>query len=419
MARGSAPVRHGAHETTHPFLRVLGLVVAAALGFAIVFAQQLTGSVAASIETADVSELVSSTPEPPPAQSGGEPLNILLMGSDQRDGNNRDIGGSDAGGMRNDTTIIAHVSGDRSRIDLVSIPRDLQVAVPDCELFDGTVVRGWTGDFNVAFFNGGQHGNPAEAAACVINTIHDTFDIRIDHYAVVDFTGFIDMIDALGGVPMCVPERIVSSKARLDLQPGLQTLDGETALAFARLRTAEVGDVSGSDLQRIARQQDLLEQTARQALSKNLLTDAVALTSFVRAGAESLTTDEDLGSVPFMVGLAVSMRGLRGDDLTFATVPWRYTEDFLNVEMTDDAEVMFDDLRNDRPLSVRAEGDASSRWDDGTVDADEANTGDGEPSGTDDEQDTPSAAGEGGPSEAADEAADAGVAADPVAQCGV
>jgi len=393
VSGGAAPVRHGDRETRHSVVRVLAVVLAAALGFVLVFAQSFTGSVSASIDSTDITELVTRTPEAPPVDDEqGEPVNILLMGSDVRSGGNGDIGGHVAEGMRNDTTIIAHISGDRSRIDLVSIPRDLQVPISDCTLFDGTVVPGWTDDFNVAFSNGGQQGDPAEAAACVINTIHDVFDLRIDHYAVVDFEGFIDMVDALGGVPMCIPERIVSSKALLELDAGPQVLDGETALAYARLRTAEVGDVSGSDLQRISRQQQLLSQTFRAAMSKNLLTDAAALTQFVRAGAESLSTDEDLASPSFMVGLAYSLRGIRADDLTFETIPWQYTEDFLNVEMTEDAEIMLDDLRNDRPLSVGAEGDASSEWDDGLADdateptpdpSSTAGSGSAEPNGAD------------------------------------
>ncbi|WP_084104927.1 LCP family protein [Demequina sp. NBRC 110056] len=364
MASAEERVRHGSRAASHPVARILAVAIAAALGFGLVFAQSVTTSIASSIQTEDVGGLVSSTPDAPAPTGDGEPINILLMGSDVRTGENGAIGGRVADGMRNDTTIIAHVSGDRERVELVSIPRDLQVEIPDCEMFDGSVAQGGYGDFNIAFSNGGRQGNPAEAAACVINTIHDAFDLRIDHYAVVDFVGFIDMVNALDGIPMCVPERIVSSKAQLDLDPGPQIFDGITALNYARLRTAEIGDVSGSDLQRIARQQELLEQTFRTALSKNLLTDAAALTQFVRAGAESLSTDEELGSVGFLGSLALSLRGIRTEDLTFATIPWEYTEDRLNVVMTDDAEVMLDDLRHDRPLSVAAEDDATSTWHD-------------------------------------------------------
>ena len=367
VARGAAPVRHGSRDRSHPIGRVLSVATAAVLGFGLVFAQAFTGSLSASISTADIGGLVTATPEAPTDNDAieGEPLNILLLGSDVRSGANGDIGGRKAGGMRSDVAIIVHLSGSRERVQLVSIPRDLQVEISDCTLFDGTPVEGGYGDFNAAFANGGRGGHPAEAAACTINTIHDVLDVRIDHFAVVDFTGFIEMVDALGGIPMCVPERIVSKDAGLDVEAGPQVFDGRTALAWARLRKAEIGDVSGSDLQRISRQQLLLENTMQTALSKNLFTDAPALTQFVRAGAESLTTDEQLGSVPFMVDLALDLRGLRADDLTFATIPWEYTDDRLNVLMTDDAEVMLDDLRHDRPISVEAEGDATSQWDHG------------------------------------------------------
>ena len=399
MGRRAARMRHGSRDRTHPIGRVLAVAVAAVLGFGLVFAQAFTGSLTASITTADIDTLVTATPDAPTDgdEIEGEPLNILLLGSDVRDGENGAIGGRNAPGMRSDAAIIAHLSGDRSRVQLVSIPRDLQVEISDCTLFDGTTVEGDYGDFNAAFANGGRGGHPAEAAACTINTIHDVLDVRIDHFAVVDFTGYIEMVNALGGVPMCVPQRIVSADAGLDVEAGPQVFDGRTALAWARLRKAEVGDVSGSDLQRIQRQQELLEQTMRTATSKNLFTDAATLTQFLRAGAESLTTDERLGSLTFMADLALDLRGLSADDLTFATIPWEYTEDRLNVVMTEDAEVMLDDLRHDRPLSVEAEGDATSEWEGGSVDAapsapadgsEESTQGEGDEAG----EDTPTAA---------------------------
>jgi LCP family protein required for cell wall assembly len=365
VARGTQPARHSSRVHSHSLGRAVAVAAAAALGFGVVFVQTFTGSLSASVTSADIGSLVSSTPDAPTDVTPGSPRNILLIGSDVRDGANASIGGNTGGGMRSDVTIIAHVAADGSRIDMVSIPRDLQVEIPECELFDGTMVPGGFGDFANAFSNGGRGGDPAEAAACTINTVHNVFDLRIDHFAVVDFTGYIHMVDALGGIPMCIPQPIVSTTAELTLDAGPQVLDGATALAYARLRTAEEGDVSGSDLQRITRQQHLLAQTMRTATSKNLFTDASALTQFVRAGAESLTMDEELASVTNLAGLAYDVRTLRADDLTFATIPWQYTDDRNNVEVADDAAQMIDDLRHDRPLSVQAQGDSTSEWDDG------------------------------------------------------
>ncbi|MFW2513110.1 LCP family protein [Demequina sp. SO4-13] len=352
----------------------MAVALAAVAGFGLVWLQTLAAQFGGAIDPRDLTQLVTATPDAPTDVRETRPRNILLIGSDSRTGANSEIGGAGAEGMRSDATVLAHVSGDRQRVDLMSIPRDLQVEIPDCTLFDGTEVPGGHGKFNAAFSHGARQGDPAEAAACTINTVHDITGIRIDHWAVLDFEGFTRMVDALDGIPMCIPEPIVSAKAGLDLEAGPQVLSGAEALGWARLRTAEVGEVSGSDLQRINRQQELLEQTLRTARAKSLFTDAAELTSFLRAGAESLTTDQELGSLDFMIRLAYSLRGLSADDLTVTTVPWEYTDDRLSVVLAENAPQMFDDIREDRPLSVTDEDDATSAWDDGS-DGDDALSG--------------------------------------------
>jgi LCP family protein required for cell wall assembly len=361
------PRRHSARGRGHPVFRGLTYAVAALLGFAGVGGYYYIASATAHITTSNNEALLGdarpAVPIVPKDSSKGEAINILLMGSDSRAGANAAIGGS-VGGMRNDTTIIMHISADRSRIEFVSIPRDSWVKVPDCTLFDGSTVKGWTTKFNVAFANGGKNGNPAEAAACVQKTVETLTGIYIHYYAVVDFVGFAAMIDALGGVPMCIPGHIVSGKAGLDLQPGPQILNGTQALAWARLRTAEVGKqwVEGSDIQRIARQQELLAHTAELAMSKNLFTNQGQLRNFITAGADSMTTSPRLADPTFLIGLAFSLRHISSDNIVFATVPNKYTPDFLNVTWTPAANTMFDDIIHDRAIagnSVAAQSDAA------------------------------------------------------------
>jgi LCP family protein required for cell wall assembly len=342
--------------------------VAAVLGFGLVYANTVIGQVDDALTTADNWGLVSNPPPPtgsaaPADTNAGSALNILLMGSDARNGRNGKIGGKVAKGMRNDTTLIMHISADRSRVDLVSIPRDARVKTPTCKYFDGTTFKGSTGDFNVAFSNGGRHGNPAEAAACAINSVQNLTGLKIDHWAVVDFGGFEDMIDAVGGVPMCVPERTVSKKAELDLDPGPQVLTGKEALGLARMRTAEVGNVSGSDLQRIGRTHQLLRQLSRVILSKNLLTDAGELTQFLKATASSLTMDPGLGSTKYMLGLAFSLRNIDPSAIGFYTVPWKLTDDYLDVIILKSAETMWAELRADEPLTKPGNDSAGKAWD--------------------------------------------------------
>lgn len=345
--------------------------VAGVLGFALVYANIIVAQVDNAFHPRDVSGLVTAVPSPAGSPTRDtrvgdtKALNILLMGSDVRTGVDGQIGGFVAEGMRNDTTIVMHISADRTRVELVSIPRDAQVTIPDCKLSDGTIVDGQTGDFNISFSNGGRHGDPAEAAACVINTIQKLTGIHVDHYAVADFAGFIRMIDALGGVPMCIPERIVSKKAKLNLYPGPQVLDGRQALAFARLRTAEVGQVSGSDLQRINRQHELLHQVALTALSKNYLTDIGELTQFLRSAASSLTMDPQLADTRYLLSLAFSLRAINPKNITFTTTPWKLTPDSLNVILLPEGKQMWKDMRNDVPLSTVGKDTPGSTWDSG------------------------------------------------------
>jgi LCP family protein required for cell wall assembly len=329
------------------------MTAAASVSFALVFSYTTVNQIEDSLQVRDISSLVPVSDVPPADPDdplAGKDVNILIMGSDVRDGDNSKIGGYVAG-MRADATVIMHISADRTRMELVSIPRDLRVRVSDCELFDGTTVRGWTGKFNIAFANGGKQGDPAEGAACAMRTVTDLTGVQFDgHYVVMDFSGFEDMIDALNGVPMCVPQPVSSKKAKLNLEAGPQVLDGKTALAYARARTG-VGLGDGSDLNRIERQQELMGNTMRKALGVNMLTDTGTLTKFVRAVAESLTLDPRLGDVGYLSGLAFSLRNIDTDNIVFETVPWGSPGDGSgDIVMTAEAQPLFDKLVNDEPI---------------------------------------------------------------------
>jgi LCP family protein required for cell wall assembly len=362
-----SPRRHAPHGRGHPGLRFLAYSVAAILGFSSVGSYVYLQSALDVVHKVDVTVLLGDhrpvAPVPPADSSVGQPVNILLMGSDSRVGANAALGGAD-GGMRNDTTIVMHISADRSRIEFMSIPRDSWVRTSDCVLFDGKVNKGWTGKFNVAFYNGGRtNNNPAEAAACVQRTVEDLTGIYIDYYAVVDFVGFEGMVNALGGVPMCIPGHIVSPNAQLDIQGGPQVLDGRTALAWARAREATVGRqwLDGSDTGRITRQQTLLAHTAEKAMSENIFLDQGKLRAFITAGASSMTTSPRLADAPFLVGLAFSLRKISPKNIVFTTVPFKADPvESGSVLWTAAASTMFSDIKNDRPIAGRSVADAST-----------------------------------------------------------
>jgi LCP family protein required for cell wall assembly len=143
---------------------------------------------------------------------------------------------------------------------MVSIPRDSTVDVPACPTSSGGETAPlYRTKFNAAFAQGYDTGGHVESGAlCVKKTLDTLTNVRMDGFVVVDFSGFQKMVDALGGVEMCIPQRIESKKAgNLVLDSGVQSLDGSTALRYARARTGTgLGD--GSDIGRIGRQQQLM-----------------------------------------------------------------------------------------------------------------------------------------------------------------
>lgn len=262
----------------------------------------------------------SVTREPDPDDpNAGSPVNILLIGSDQRTGENEAIGGANSS-MASDTTIVAHISADRTRVELVSIPRDSMVRMPSCTATNGKTSRTSSkAQFNSAFATGWSLGGDiASAAACTMSAVQENTGLTLDHVAVVDMAGFQQMIDAIGGVDICIPDAMQDKYTGLNVAAGNQHLDGVTALQFARARHVVGSD--GSDLTRIGNQQRLLSAVMTEVLSKNLVADVPELLSFMSAATSSLTTDGGL-TVQTMVGLAYSARSLSGGGITFLTIP--------------------------------------------------------------------------------------------------
>lgn len=276
-----------------------------------------------NIASADISTFLDREEDATPVDpAAGRPLNFLILGTDARIGDS-DIDGAGAAGevagMRSDTTMVVHISADRSRIEIVSIPRDTLIDVPPCKLTDGSWTNGYHGMFNSAFSTGGDDGNVAAAAACTIRTVEKMSGLTIDDFVVIDFAGFINVVDALDGIALYVPEPVNDRRyTHLKLDKGCHVMDGETALAYARVRHG-VGD--GGDISRISRQQIVVNAVIAEVLSRNLLTDLPALYAFLDAGTQSLTTGTNLNSLTMLGGLANSLRGISGDSVEFITMP--------------------------------------------------------------------------------------------------
>ncbi|MBO8190423.1 LCP family protein [Streptomyces oryzae] len=279
---------------------------------------------------------------PTPVRAAGEARNILLLGSDNR-GNGNGAYGRDEGSQRSDTAILLHIAADGRSATGMSIPRDLMVQIPDCRRPDGSTAPTRFAQFNWAFQTGG--------AACAIRTVEKMTDIRVDHHLVVDFRGFKKLVDAVGGVEVCLARPVHDREAKLDLPAGRQTLDGEDALGYVRARH---GLGNGSDTQRIDRQQRFLGSLVKKVRSKGVLLNPTRAYPVLDAATSSLTADSGLDSLSELYELARSVRDIPEDHIRFLTVPRRSYELDINRDelVQPDAGELFTKLREDQPVRV-------------------------------------------------------------------
>ncbi|MBQ0987204.1 LCP family protein [Streptomyces sp. F63] len=313
------------------------VAVLAAAGTAWSLYQRLDGNIRTD---ADTSRELEEHAADRPVSVVREAVNILLIGSDNRgDGNGKY--GQDSGTQRSDTTILLHLAADRKSGTAVSIPRDLMVDIPECTAPDGTAVAPRFAQFNWAFQFAG--------AACTIRTVEQLTGIRMDHHAIVDFSGFTEMVDAIGGVEICLEEPVDDSEAHVRLPAGRQTLNGEEALGYVRARYS-LGD--GTDTERMSRQQQFLATMLQQIRDDGTLRDPAELYSLLDAATSSLTTDPGLASLKSLYDLADSLRDMPEGGMRFLTVPRQpYRLNANRDELVQpDASHLFEELKNDRPV---------------------------------------------------------------------
>src|SRR5919198_1405068 len=273
-------------------------------------------------------------------------LNILLIGSDTRAGANARYGrGLAAEPPRSDTMILLHLSPGGEQAVGISFPRDLMVPMPSCKTHNGgSTAPQPIAQINSTFTTGG--------AACTIKTIESFTNIKIDHFMQVDFAGFKNVVNAVGGVEICLPNDVNDNKSKLHLSRGRHVVKGETALAYVRTRHG-LGD--GSDLSRIKRQQQFLGSVANKALSAGVLANPGKLARLLNAGTKSLTTDKGL-DVPSLLRLGQSLQGITSGRIRFITVPYgAYAPDPNRVTLRQPAaNAFFNQVRNDKGIQDEA-----------------------------------------------------------------
>ncbi|MFC9173271.1 MULTISPECIES: LCP family protein [Streptomyces] len=236
--------------------------------------------------------------------------NLLVLGSDSRAGaENKALGGGGSvGGARSDTALVVHIAEGRSKAVAVSIPRDTLVTRPECAKDGGaTVPSKERVMFNSVYAQVGP--------ACVVKTVEKMSGVRIDHYLEINFAGFKDLVDAIGGVTVDVPQDIDDKASGLNLTAGPQKLDGTESLAYVRTRHG-IGD--GSDLGRIGLQQQFLIALLSEVKSQDLLGSPASSYRIADSATKSLTTDSGLASLTSLAEFGRSVNGL--DPATMETI---------------------------------------------------------------------------------------------------
>ena len=362
---GPVAPRHRAHSAG------LGLLIAGRIAIALVAVLVLSatgwewaiksradsGILSRSVQaivTDDSNIATATAPAPPPGSLRAE--NILLLGSDSRAGAaNSAAGGVDASTgdsvANSDTQMIAHISADRQHVTVLSIPRDTMIDAPTCKTWDAAT--GQLSDTTYQVNPGDRwHINSAYSVGgpqCSVRAIQDLTGLKIDRVIGIDFAGFQNMVDALGGVTVNVCGPIIDRElGAVVAAGGVQTIQGSQALSLVRARNV-IGDTD-SDLARIRRQQILLSAILQQVTSAGTLLNPAKFDAFLQAFVTNTFTDNV--TIDDLVALAQSFGTLDPSRVTFftlPTVPSVSNPEALDVDETK-APAVFTALVNDQPL---------------------------------------------------------------------
>jgi LCP family protein required for cell wall assembly len=227
------------------------------------------------------------------------PINILVVGVDTRGGltHRQEVSlhvGNDLG-TNTDTMMLVHIPADHDSVQVVSLPRDSWVNIPGHGM----------NKINAAYGIGGP--------ALMVSTVEQATGLDINDYVEVDFLGFVNVINALGGVNVCLPYAVDDSDSGLHLSAGPHHVDGVTALEFARDRHS----FATSDLARISDQQQLLSSAFTEATQSGVLANPVRLHDVLASLTAAVQVDQGFN----LTELADELRGLRSSDVAFTTVP--------------------------------------------------------------------------------------------------
>ena len=325
----------------------------AAVAAVAVFAVSTSGWVMATYMNAQIGRVLGISSLLSGESSG--PMTILVVGSDSREGLStaeaHKLGtgtAANAGGQRSDTMMLVHLSADRKDVTVVSLPRDSYVTIPAYTDSAGNKHPAQKNKLNAAYSLGG--------APLLIRTVTDETGMSIDHYVEVGFGGVVNMVDAIGGVDVCLPNAVDDWRSGLKLPAGTSHVGGLMGLAYVRARYID----PTADLGRMQRQQRFLGSMLKQATSAGVLLNPVKLENFLNAALSSVKMDPGL-TRDKLLDLASELQDISPKDIRFLTVP------LSNINLSTDvgssvlwdkakAAALFQSLEDDKPLVKQQKG---------------------------------------------------------------
>lgn len=271
---------------------------------------------------------------PPPLEGT---VNVLAVGTDSREGLSeaelQAIGTEEVHGERADTIILIHLSPERPEAVMVSFPRDLKVQIPG---------RG-TNKLNSALSYGGPD--------LLVRTIEDYSGIHVDHYVQVNIDGFLELVEVVGGVQVCLEKPLVDPYAGANLPPGCRPLRGPDAAAFVRARHTP----PGGDLGRIERQQRFLRAAMEKVISAGTFVNPVRMKRLIDVAANAVVTDDRFGASE-MARLAWALRSLEPEEVDMRTLPGKERRQdgvYYFVADPSGTELLFRSIRDGESLPDR------------------------------------------------------------------
>ncbi|MGW1776091.1 LCP family protein [Streptomyces sp. NPDC002104] len=294
-----------------------------------------------NIASVDLNQTIGADNRPAKVPESGQ--NILVLGSDSRDGANGELDHGDVSGQRSDTNMLVHIPEGRKKATAISIPRDTLVTRPECKDKNGKSIAGANRVMiNSVIGTGGP--------ACVVKTVETMSGIRVDHLVKVEFAGFKELVDALGGVDVTLDKPI---KGGLNLDAGTHRLNGTDSLKFVRTRHG-YGD--GSDLGRIDLQQKFMIAMLSEIKKQDVLSSPARLYKLADAGTKALTTDSELDSLKGLSDFAQSMKGVDPETMETIMLPVAYDKVDRNrvIAAEPQSGQLWEALRNDRPIPAAA-----------------------------------------------------------------